>query len=509
MGSAASISKKKKRQAKKFISNDDRDEKEIFMAINSFDIAADIATSEIYMQMGDMMAQDEVIRVQGQYRKRKFRKWQMYVKAIDAGPIENVAEIYVNLAYSLPSTIDTVTFKDKRQLSRRDLFLIALDIDPTLPHPYVELVKELSNPLKEKVRLLNGKTYTLRDVMTLVVSLDATIAYAYYCLGITLSDDKKRLRVHLHAQDGKASVFSRRDFFVTCLKLNPSHPEANAALADTLREDESEIVVGNEVFTKRQMCLNGLLAKHPLCSTYCNLATTMSDNESIDLLDGKTVTKLDVLVTAASLDPKSVRANHMLARAMKATGTSSCVVNGREMSLIDMGILLISLNPNLAPAYDIVASILKGPDDCIEVGEGKVLTKRELYQTAISVDKQYARAYYNLAVMQSQLSHKLVLWDGRVMSQLDLYLYTIQLDETFASAYNNIAVQLASPAEQIPLNNGKVISKKQLYLKAIEMDPSFVAAYRNLGSVLQSQNEEVELSDGRRFTMQQLLNYKK
>jgi hypothetical protein len=508
MGSAASISKKKKKMAKKFVKNDDRDEKEIFMAINSFDIAADIAPPEIYMIMGDMMTNDEIIRVKGQYRWRKFRKWQMYVKAIDAKPIENEAEMYVKLAYCLPATMETVTFKDKRVLSRRQMFLMALDMDPTLADPYVELVKEMRDPLKERIQFLNGTTKTLRDLMTLVVSLDANIAHVYYYLGITLSDDKKRLRVYLHgSEDNKGRVFSRRDFFMTCLELSPTHPEANAALASILKENENEIVVNGNLYTKRQLCLNGLLAKYPLCSTNCDLATTMEDDESIELLDGKTVTKIDVLITATSLDPMSVRAHHMLSRAMKATGTASCLMHGREMTLMDLGILLIKLDLKLAPAYDLIASLLKNPDDSIEDSSGRVLTKRDLYQTAISVDRKYARAYYNLAVMQSQLSHKLKLWDGRVMSQLDLYLHTIELDESFAAAYNNIAVQLVSAAEQVPLNNGSVISKKQLLIKAIALDPGFVAAYRNLGAILRSQDEVVELKDGRRFTMQQLLDY--
>ena len=81
MGAGAS-SKKKRRKPPKFIKNDTRTEKQKFIDKHGFDIAIDeVEDRDVYMVMGDMMVDDnEILEVEGQYRKRKFKKWQMAQK---------------------------------------------------------------------------------------------------------------------------------------------------------------------------------------------------------------------------------------------------------------------------------------------------------------------------------------------------------------------------------------------------------------------------------------------
>ena len=478
---------------------------------HGFAVATDVATPDVYMMIGDMMiSNDEILQVRGKYRTRKFRKWQLYLQALNHGPSDMDAELYVKLALSLPASQNVAIFRDKRRLTRKDMYLLALDLDPTLADPYVEIVKDDPQPLGKKFRLLNGTEYTLRDMMTLVVSLDANIASAYYYLGMTLSDDKKRLRVQLHRNE-KESVFSRREFFVACLDLDPCHAAAHAALVAILRDDEGGVAIRSAWITKREMCIMGLTLKQPLCSTYLILASILRDDEMVQLKNGSVVTKMELLLQATTIDPLSVRAYQMLAYTMRSLGIPSTIINGKDMSIVDIGFYLIKLDSKLASAYDLLASQLHGPDDYMYMPRDKhttmKVTKWDLYELAIECDKTYARAYYNLATLLPQLSYKITLKDGRMMSQLDLYLQVIHLDGTFARAYNNIAVQLISPTEKVPLHNGNILSKKELFIMAIAMDPSLVIAYHNLAALMQSPTEKVTLKDGRCMTMEQLLHY--
>jgi tetratricopeptide (TPR) repeat protein len=126
--------------------------------------------------------------------------------------------------------------------------------------------------------------------------------------------------------------------------------------------------------------------------------------------------------------------------------------------------------------------------------DGRMLSQPMMYMEAIRLDRDFGDAYVNLAVVTLKQSPVFMADRGYHMSTADLYVEAIRVCPACGEAINNLGATL--PKNGTIVVAGKEWTKEALYKRAIEVKPTVADPYLNLGDIV-GPNATTTLLDGR------------
>jgi hypothetical protein len=141
--------------------------------------------------------------------------------------------------------------------------------------------------------------------------------------------------------------------------------------------------------------------------------------------------------------------------------------NGQTLTKQELLLIAIHLNPNHAEAYRSLAGTLKF-NEKIKLLNGTSMTQQTLLHEALD---HYNRNLENLAPSSSDLS--ITLSNDIRMTEQQLLLEALKINPEDVEACKALEETLPFGGS-IRLNDGKVMSKQELSLKAIEINPKDV-----------------------------------
>src|SRR5690348_7146738 len=129
------------------------------------------------------------------------------------GPNYNWIQTLLLVLHNYPFTMldlestETVTIPDGRVMTKNDLLIESIKLDPENARAYFRLGRRLSH--NETVALSDGRTMTKRDLYLEGLKYDPTNPELYYCLGVNLVNTKTPT---VTLPDGR--VLSERELYI-------------------------------------------------------------------------------------------------------------------------------------------------------------------------------------------------------------------------------------------------------------------------------------------------------
>lgn len=199
------------------------------------------------------------------------------------------------------------------------------------------------------------------------------------------------------------------------------------------------------------------------------------------------------------------------------------LLNGKTITILNLYRKAIDLNPNYGNAYYGLAEEMRMQDSTtITLFNGAEMTDKALYRKAIELGSDHVAAYINLACAFEK-EETVTLPDGRRMADGDLFLEAIKLElvgrgywDKRGSGFDIIIEDCYNLCSHYPekmwRSNGTRVTMRDIYLESIkfkceeeEVDNAIkMRAYSYLADMLQEE-ETVTLPDGRVMTKQDLL----
>jgi tetratricopeptide (TPR) repeat protein len=442
---------------------------------------------------------------------QKLTKFELFLEAIELNP-ENALN-YFQLALSLPTAAtgtedlnEMVTLKDKEKTyTKLELFLKAIELDPSLWEAYYQIAHRI--PTKEgSVVTRAGKRIHQLKYYLQTLHLNPDHALSYFEVGKLV---KKGKDVKFRDQ----TVWSRQDLFVKSLSLDPSIAMAYYSLGLTMQQLYDTVTLntaaGELVYTQCDLYLIALKELPTFADIYYQLACGVSKDGSILVSLSSPSTACHFSSSARLEDTESIILNAMPPNSSSSPPRPPLFEPPHPLSTFsfidrrDLCLFAIEFDRNHARAYDKLASTLNSnsssnqEEETIQLLNGEVVTKRDLYLLALHSDPTFARGYYNLARKMKWNDEVTLLDKTTVLKTQDLYLKAIEYEPTFVEAYNNLAILLPTRDMKIRLPDGQYASRKELLVLAVHRNPSYLPAYYNLSNSLSAPNESVLLGDGR------------
>lgn len=311
---------------------------------------------------------------------------------------------YHELAKTLPKDHE-VKLHDGRKMSAKELYLEAIRIEPKADWAYYHLITY------DQVVLPNGAKMTAEELLIEAVHLSPKALY-YYMLGCL--DKSVQLK--------NGTIMSSSDLFDEAKKLDPDF--FKEAYTNMHRSDAKKI----QNPAQKQNILLHLIPFNPTESMlYLDLASNLkkTGQGQVQLPNGTTMTKEELCLEAIKHNCKNGKAYYKLANLLP-TGGHAVLLNGGKMS------------------------------------------KVELYEEAIKLDAEYAQAYRNLGKILP-IGTKAKISQGKEMTQQELYLKAIELNPRDPKGYHLLS--LTVPEEgRIRLLNGKLMTKRELTHKSWDLE---------------------------------------
>jgi hypothetical protein len=453
---------------------------------------------------------------------------------------------YAKLSDQMKS-YEELTLADGRMFMKREMSfeadLCRIRQNPLNAAPYCELADKLVGD--ETIALTpRGPLFTKMQLYEMALERDKTCCVAYNAIGFLL----------LGTHDCCSRM--RREMFYTAVKLNPAYSAAYCNLANEMGSIEKITMPDcRTVMTKRQLYIEAIKHDPTYTEAYTRLATLLSTRarETVRLPNKRTVGAaelyVEALLTKIRRNPSDGSAYRELASRLSATETVD-LGNGRQLTKVQIYIEAIQHDPTDSATFSALAASLSA-DDAIALRDGRSLTKRQLYALAIKHAKWWispSADYFALAGELSSLEtirladgrslskrgliveairHKhwfqscgeeyfllanelganeaVKLPNGRVCTKRDLYVAAIKDDKTCSEAYVALAGKLRG--DRVRLHDGRQMQSRDLYVEAIRYDPTLCAPYYQLSHLLNPHNnaDVVTLHDGRSVTRRQLL----
>ncbi|MGR3912306.1 MAG: hypothetical protein QRY71_03225 [Candidatus Rhabdochlamydia sp.] len=346
----------------------------------------------------------------------------VFIKAIDLNPKH--AELYRYLGLTLDLFAETVTLLDGRVLNRRELYEIAIEIDPSSPASY-DMRCQIAGillRLDQKSNTVGRLKPKIQQLCCDAIDQNPHHMQAYKLLAMALDKEEK---ITLPNQ----SIVTRKDLLLKVIDLEPTHQENYTILSKVIQPGETVTLLNNSVMTQKDLVLKGMRVSETVSS---------SDTVSLDQIE-------------------------LLGRAF-SQGISS----------------LEQMRPQNLENF--ISQFL--PGQSIKLEDGTLKSEKEVYQIVIQKHPTYYLTYYKLGLLLFS-EEKIQLNPTLIMDREALFLEAIRLNPEFANSYQSLAFSLA-PGKVITLPQGKKMGVQQLLVEAIRLNPRTANFYYNLGSYLPS-----------------------
>ncbi|EFA84209.1 beta-N-acetylhexosaminidase [Heterostelium album PN500] len=310
-------------------------------------------------------------------------------------------------------------------------------------------------------------------------------------------------------QQDSQPVTDEQQFLLRSIESYPTINTFYNNLALTISNGESVTLLNGQSMTQQQLYLKAIDCDPTNYISYNNLAKSLRRKESITLLNGQSMTQQQLYMKAIDCDPTNYISYYYLALLLKkdytveSNGESITLNNGQSMTKHQLFLKTIECDPSHSNAFFQLGCILH---TCVSKGEsitlnnGQSMTLQQLYLKAIECDPTNYLAYYNLSfTLPPRSSKSIKLYNGKSMTSFDLLLKVIDLNPNYSNAYLQVANRLSIVVE-ILLKNGRLIDLFGLYKMAIMCDPSNYCAYANLANIMENKESITLQTNGTEVT---------
>ncbi|MBA2368381.1 MAG: tetratricopeptide repeat protein [Candidatus Protochlamydia sp.] len=345
--------------------------------------------------------------------------------------------------------------------------------NPTSAWGFYALAKKI--PSNGYVNLLCGQQMTRTQLYVKSIELDPNLSMAYFELGMLLSPNQT---VHLNTRD-----LNQKNLFIKAIELNPNHSDTYFCLAQTLSNNE-KIQFNKKLYVTKEQLLLKAIEINPLNkNAIFVLAKSLAFNEEIQLNDGTYASKKHLFYKIIKIDPHSSSAYYHLGTTLKPDETTP-LPNNTFLTKQQLFLKAIEINPQCFAAYTALGTTLS-QGESIKI-KSYLLTAQQLHSKSIELNSNYAEAYFNLGKTLSK-SGNIMLNNGVTMTQQELYLKSIELNPKYYDAYMEL-VSILNPSDKVYFTNGASMTNIELHFKCIELNRYAYLPYLNLGNLLEALN---------------------
>lgn len=192
-----------------------------------------------YIVMADKLEAGATIAVP--HQKERLNAKQLLATAISLDPADST--LYLNLALRLDFA-ETVQLADGKAVVLQDLLLKAIDLNPTNIHALSNLVVSM---LGQKVTLLNGKTYTKLELAQHTLSLEPSRWEHYYNVATNMKLGQEVATPPDGAVRGKVEIFK------LAFEKDPRQPLPLLRIAKLIKPTESVQLLDGRTLSQHQL----------------------------------------------------------------------------------------------------------------------------------------------------------------------------------------------------------------------------------------------------------------
>lgn len=193
-------------------------------------------------------------------------------------------------AVAHPSLTKISLPNDAAEMTRRELFLRAIECDPANPAPYFNLCFTLQR--NESVKLPDGKKMDARALCIHTLRLNPNYAEAWSDLANTIPVIFSGNRPY---QFPKMKPLTRLELYLDAVELDPNDGSVYSNIALFLNEDETIELPNGDQMDCIELLLKAIELDPFYYSYYAHLAQILYDDEEVELHDGTILTRSELL----------------------------------------------------------------------------------------------------------------------------------------------------------------------------------------------------------------------
>lgn len=193
-------------------------------------------------------------------------------------------------AVAHPSLTKISLPNDAAEMTRRELFLRAIECDPANPAPYFNLCFTLQP--NESIKLPDGKKMDARALCIHALRLNPDYAEAWSDLANTIP---VIFLGHLPYKFPKMKPITRLELYLDAVELDPNDGSVYSNIALFLDEDEFIELPNGEKMDRIDLLLKAIELDPYYYNYYAHLAQVLLDDEEVELHDGTIMTRSELL----------------------------------------------------------------------------------------------------------------------------------------------------------------------------------------------------------------------
>jgi tetratricopeptide (TPR) repeat protein len=395
-----------------------------------------------------------------------FTKLELLLKVIelDSSHWEACYEI---ASHVIPSSETSVVTRKGKRIHKLKYFILTLHLNPNHALAYYELAMLVTE--KKEVKFRNQKIWNRRELLVRSVSLDPTLIMAYYHLALTLQQPDDTLTLGI--DPSVEVVYSQRDLFFLVLRDKPTFAEVYYRLACGVSKDDSiPLALSSTHHTVESSSplddTEGIVLSAPPTHQMTHPPPTLPQPMMLfppphPLSRHTFIDRRDLCLLALEYDPSHARAYDKLASTLTSDDETVQLLNGHTVTKRDLYLLSVQHDPSFSRGYYNLARKMNWKDQ-VTLPDNTTLSTKDLYLKAIEHNRHCAEAYNNLAILLPTRDMKIRLPDGLYASRKELLMLAIRLNPSYLPAYYNLSNTLGTLNESVTLSDGRVLSGKYL-----------------------------------------------
>ena len=284
-------------------------------------------------------------------------------------------------------------------------------------------------------------------------------AVGYYTAGRCQEDGEATCVI-----DGRS--FTQHQLFLESLLYDDQFARTYNALAHTVAENGYEKVTlpNGQIATPRELCLKAVDLNPDFSDPYRNLRRTMADDEQIQLLNGRVLSKKQVIDESMRCDPAETY--YDLGHALNSY-YKTISVHGRSFTKTTLFLESLKHDPTYRNPMHFVASSLRIHEETIRFVDGREFDKIGLYNEILRLNPTDSLAYCNLGVIAAGTQAPVLLTDGRTLDCRELFLESLRFKPASIRAYCQLAQNLHQ-GECVTMADGQSLDRVGLLLRALD-----------------------------------------
>eukprot|EP00048_Salpingoeca_helianthica_P006537 m.99728 g.99728 ORF g.99728 m.99728 type:complete len:306 (+) comp14042_c0_seq2:722-1639(+) len=267
--------------------------------------------------------------------------------------------------------------------------------------------------------LPDGRRMNCRELLLEALRLDPKLAQAYTNLGFNVSRTEK---IFLH--DGR--MMNKKQLYVEALRWDPGHWSAYYNLVGFCGAKGTVKLSDDRRLNRGQLLLHALhynliSDQQPAMASQIlvKLSASLSADETLTLLDGRCLSKLQLLLAAIRLDRNRGSAfDNIFPLMHKVDYVSVHLFDGRVLNKKEICLEALRCDPALHHMYNNLGIALSSPQATIRLPDGRVMNQRQLYLEALQYAPDEDTALLNLSMTMNM--SETVLLNGRRYGKIDL-----------------------------------------------------------------------------------------